>query len=151
MKNDMNQKILEMWEQGKSGSEIANVLGVTRSTVLGRINRLRRKHKIEYRAAKILVKSDRVVRTRDKAKPYKKLRVFVPVEQVIPKPKNSVSILDLQYWSCRYVLGDPKTPLDKIYCGQISEQGSYCKDHAQLCYQPVQINAKRPHSLRSPA
>lgn len=151
MKNDMNQKILEMWEQGRTGSEIANVLGVTRSTVLGRINRLRSKHQIGYRAAKILVKSDRVVRTRDKIKPYKKLRKFVPVEQVIPKPKHGVSILDLQYWSCRYIVGDPKTPLDKIYCGQVSEHKSYCKDHAQLCYQPVQINAKQPHSSRSPA
>lgn len=136
MKNDINQKILEMWEQGKSGGEIANELGVTRSSIMGRIHRMRNESNIKYRAKKISLKSDRIVRTRDKAKPYKKLRVFVPFEQVISKPKSGVSILDLQYWSCRYIIGDPKTPLDKIYCGQVSEHRSYCKDHAQLCYQP---------------
>lgn len=136
MKNNINQKILEMWEQGKSGGEIANKLGVTRSSIMGRIHRMRNESNIKYRAQKISVKSDRVVRTRDKAKPYKKSRTFVPVDQVIPKPKHGVNILDLQYWSCRYIVGDPKTPLDNIYCGQVSDHKSYCKDHAQLCYQP---------------
>lgn len=136
MKNDINQKILEMWEQGKSGGEIANKLGVTRSSIMGRIHRMRNESNIKYRAKNISVKSDRVVRTRDKAKSYKKLRTFIPVEQIIPKPKHSVSILDLQHWSCRYIVGDPKKPLDRIYCGQVSEKWSYCKDHAQLCYQP---------------
>lgn len=137
MKNNIDQIIIEMWEQGKSGGEIANELGVTRSSVMGRIYRLREAKKIKYRAQKILIKSDRIVRTKNKSKPYKKIRIFVPADQIISTPNTGVSILDLHFWSCRYVVGDPKMPLEKIYCGQVADKHSYCKDHKQLCYQPT--------------
>ena len=145
MIDDLSQKILQMWQEGKSGTEIGKTLGLTRSAVLGRIARMREKENIGYKVSKVFVKTNRVVRTGDKVFPYKRLRekievqqrIVASVEHLVPKSKTLISILDLKHWSCRYIAGDETKPLDRIYCGQEIEIGSYCKDHAAICYRPV--------------
>lgn len=39
-REEQNQAILEMWGEGKSASQIAKAVGLTRSNVLGRVRRL---------------------------------------------------------------------------------------------------------------
>ena len=62
-------------------------------------------------------------------KPGRLISVIQP--QPIPEeaPRSACSILDLQFDSCRWIVGNPKKPLDPIYCGGKTFSGCYCREH----------------------
>lgn len=45
------------------------------------------------------------------------------------KTKVGVGIMELKLNSCRYVVTS-----DHRFCGEATTRGSYCADHAKLCY-----------------
>jgi len=51
------------------------------------------------------------------------------------KPKQ-ITIMDLTYTSCRYVIGRDEE-LGSLFCGQKTYKRSYCPHHFQLCYVPI--------------
>jgi GcrA cell cycle regulator len=162
MDDDKNEIILEMWTSGTSASTIARKVCLTRSAVLGRIHRMRDKHSIKYRVSDIFVKTGRVIKPSSSHRSYRKERSFVPVRQISepvsrilapveyvrPVSETSVSIMDLKSWHCRYVVGDPSRPLDRIYCGQPSTRDSYCGAHAEICYKPFSSLQTRKNQNR---
>jgi len=149
-------KIIEMWNAGSSGSEIATALNLTRNAILGFVHRQRRsgvfveerasgrnneKEKAEKKKAKIEKKIE--------VKP--KIRMEMPrvditsafdINEYFSKPITGVSLLDLSYYSCRFIV---TTENDKppVYCGERVDRGSYCKPHADRCYIPARIKLEK--------
>ncbi|WP_366656446.1 GcrA family cell cycle regulator [Fodinicurvata sp. EGI_FJ10296] len=107
----------ELWGNGKSASEIAEILGgVSRNAVIGKAHRLQ----LSGRPSPIKGKGDMEVKT-----PRKK-----PKEEA-----QGATILSLTEHMCRWPIGDPKLPGFK-FCGKTTS-GSlpYCAEHAQAAYQ----------------
>ena len=51
-------------------------------------------------------------------------------------PPKKITIMDLTYTSCRYVIGNDEE-LGSLFCGQKTYKRSYCPHHFQLCYVPI--------------
>jgi len=136
------EKLRELWKQGHSGSEIANILGnTTRNAVIGKAHRL----KLEARAVskrterKINVEKNNVQENKNsklgrKAK-FKALLLDKNFEEENPK-----KLEELTDSTCRWPIGHPFE--EKFYfCGRTSmEKFPYCKLHLLYAYQPK--NAK---------
>ena len=136
------EKLKELWKQGHSGSQIANILGnTTRNAVIGKAHRL----KLEARAVskrterKINVEKNNVQENKNsklgrKAK-FKALLLDKNFEEENPK-----KLEELTDSTCRWPIGHPYE--EKFYfCGRTSmEKFPYCKLHLLYAYQPK--NAK---------
>jgi len=136
MKEDIDQKILKLWMDGKIGSEIAAKLKLTRNSVMGRLYRMRNKGLIEYKDPVVAAKAsasraeNRVPRAKKPYRsPYEQPQLPFPV-----KPRlDGVSLMELTSSSCRYVLNDG-APSQFRFCGAPKKTGSYCEDHHKVCY-----------------
>jgi hypothetical protein len=161
---DIDEKMIELWQTGLPASQIANALGITRNSVAGKLHRFKISGRIEKKnidtrllAIKEQVrKSDTnrsaeltkqkipevsLYKIEDKliplakvnAEPVGKLVNFVFHKEVPAPVKGSIKFADLTSKSCRYVVnsGDIK---DFLFCGKLKERGSYCEEHAKLCY-----------------
>ena len=52
------------------------------------------------------------------------------------EPDNPVTLQELTEFTCRFPIGDPKTP-EFRFCGAMPEEGKpYCRRHCLLSYQP---------------
>lgn len=131
--SDKNKTIIEMWNNGATGGDIAHTLSMTRSAVLGQIARLKQKGFILRVAKKQeVVKKTKEVKT-DKG--WKKKIEYVYVEKTVEEPQSFLDILELKYDSCRYIVGRDKNR-GALYCGAAIDKSSYCKEHHFLCYYP---------------
>ena len=143
------QRIMRMWNDNMSGRQIANELGISRNSVMGKIFRLKR-NGYDVRQGYETSKGTVVVKSAEKKKPkvkqqfnqrnYIRLPVFNPVPiYVAPEPEPTkplnLNIFDLKLYSCRYIMGNV-AGVDTVYCGLPVKRGSYCKAHAKLCYNP---------------
>lgn len=146
-------KIIELWNQGLTGQAIGDILGVSRCSVLGFINRLRCKgHVFDRPIQRSRLKKENVVKKI--VEQLKKENVVIKSKkneiQTVIKPKTvkqiikkepvkeacqSVDIIGLKPYSCRYpVSADDVFPV--MFCGKRQEHGSYCKEHGAICYYP---------------
>jgi hypothetical protein len=71
-------------------------------------------------------------------KPKPILRLVWPVAPVYDEPPKEevykpISLMELEFFSCRYVVTN-EDPQNALYCGRPKVRGSYCLDHAKLCY-----------------
>lgn len=115
------------WVGGASAALIANELGTTRNSVIGKVHRLglTRKHggaPKPYLPRAAYIPIDRIVRI---AKPSKPL-----ASVAIPVRIGGISIVALQPGDCRFPLWtDHRTPIaDKRFCGMPVLVGrSYCE------------------------
>lgn len=148
--------LTKLWASGKSASQIAaQIGGVTRNAVIGKVHRLglsgrgkvkaaaparpRRpaSAKAETAAAPVrpalrAVASDVLV---EKVQP---VAVVAPVanEVAIP-PSERVALVDLRDSMCRWPIGDPTTA-EFGFCGASAPSAlPYCAHHCQIAYQPV--------------
>ena len=103
---DAIKKILELWVDGMSFSQISIEVGLSKKEVSHYVYTLRVSGAVKLRA----------------------------------KPK--VTIMDLRYSSCRYIVGSDED-LGTLYCGEVVSQRSYCKEHYALCYIPAAIKTKK--------
>lgn len=111
--------LTKLWGEGKTASQIAEVLGgVTRNAVIGKAHRL----KLNKRASPI--------QTTRKQKVNPKIDMPANIGR-----GNEVSLLELKERSCRWPNGDPKKS-GFSFCGQGALAGlSYCPEHAAVAYQ----------------
>lgn len=122
---ETRQRVLELWNSGLTGGEIGKELGITKNSVVGIIDRLRRKG--------FFVKS-RGEGTFKVKKP--RPLVIPPIKETSSVIGTPTDILGLRFRSCRFIVeeGDAKTTR---YCNHRIYKQSFCKHHYGLCYVPI--------------
>lgn len=112
---------------GLTFHEIADKMGVSRSSIAGRC------HRLQLARGKSRPQMDK---PRPK-KPKTRQLPPEPIVRVLPatNAKGAVDAILATHWrSCRFAIGDPKKP-DFQFCGQVTEAGrSYCSDHYKVVY-----------------
>jgi hypothetical protein len=164
---DIDEKMIELWQKGHTAKHIANELGLTRNTIAGKLYRFKLsgridKKNIDERLSNIKEQSRKVNASRspelakqktpevslykieDKLIPLAKINtdfIGTPVNFVLHKEEPApvgkpLRFEQLTSRSCRYIInnGDAK---DFLFCGQTKERGSYCEEHAKLCYYTI--------------
>lgn len=146
---DRVQVLRQEWQDGATGSEIARIIGTTRSAIMGKVSRLRKDDRLG--SAEVRAKA---LRSRTK-KPAHRDRA-----KAVPKPKNApraiiapipppaiieggVPFMELGHEHCRAVVGHdgflarfcggPKTV--RIVRGK-PNMSAYCDDHHNQYHQP---------------
>ncbi len=168
--DELVDQLRQAWTDGKSASQIANLLGhgLTRNAVIGKVHRLGLAGRAKSSsAASIHARSSqpRVIRTaapRQAAAPtarivrgatalaYHAQPLAEPepdLESVVLPMSLRVTIIELKESMCRWPLGDPTSP-DFRYCGSATQAGPYCPYHGRLAYQPA--DARRRDRDRRP-
>jgi hypothetical protein len=145
--DQLTQKILRLWEENKSASQIGQELGVTKNVVIGRVTRARMSGVKLTRAIGIrrgvpspkplVVKNRRIIREfKLRCEPLPVLEMITP-EQI----KKSIPLSQLTSRSCRYILNDDRS--HPIYCGAQKEKKSYCCKHYALCYYALSAGPRK--------
>ncbi len=135
---DRDLTILKMWSEGKTGSEIAEFLGTTRSSILGRLYRLREKG-VDTGKKLSAAPKPQSVQTPAHKKKRRLVIKRIPAHPTSAAPKKTqqafigITITQLTNRSCRYILNDGESE-DYLYCGQVRSRGAYCNHHAKMCY-----------------
>jgi hypothetical protein len=145
----LDQTLIDMWNDDKTGSEIAEALGMSRSAVMGKLYRLRAAKYIEYKTIPVRHKDDTPEkRAKREKRPYRS-PYLGPVVPLPPKPAVTVNtqgigLMDLRRSSCRFIINDGPAQ-GFLFCGKEKEKGPYCADHRKLCYVKVQ-----PRKIKGP-
>jgi hypothetical protein len=135
---------VQLWNEGKTGLQMAEELGTTRSAVLGRAARMQAKGLIAKRIDKAARVDKIPVQPAEVIMPKRKpvvepvapvLRLVWPVDPEPPAVDDGkpIGLMDLKHSSCRFVV-DNSDPQNALYCGRPKARKSYCADHAKLCY-----------------
>ena len=107
--NKKIDKLKELWEQGDMAVEIAEVFGVTKNAIIGKVNRL-----------------NLAPRKRGGSQRIKRPREFVPINA---EPENPTPLESLTSDQCKFPLWDKPTD-PKLFCGRGRwDRASYCKMH----------------------
>ena len=157
---EVQAAIVRLWNGGKSGLQVATELGITRSSVLGHIKRLRNKG-YDLRAAPLnlvkKVKGDAPPPPRKKKEIINKLfdngkeavehevieilqrEIVVDVKIEPANEGDGILLTDLRMLSCRAIVSDEGDHIDWRYCGATitSGKGAYCNGHRAIYYQPL--------------
>ena len=150
-----NEKlVIKMWEDGKTASEIAIAVGISRNAIAGKLHRLRTSHAIGYKSLQRRVaamkanatKMDRkIVRVGEarlkemeleQAKSAKEDIRPLAMEPVRKPTGRPVPLMKLGPLSCRYVVSGVMTK-DFLFCNEVKKTGSsYCPEHHARCCVP---------------
>jgi GcrA cell cycle regulator len=130
-----DERILKLWAEGNSSSVIADIIGRSRNSVIGRLSRLRKEGQTVELRGKVMppVRKPRAV----KPKP-----VPAPTETKKPTASTLVSglvksLLNLRANQCRW-------PLDDKFCDEVREDGRpYCAHHRKLSFRPAPPRKRR--------
>jgi GcrA cell cycle regulator len=134
-------RLSELWLAGTTGLEIAGLLGVSRSSVMGKLRRLgllrqdRPRMPIVRRVARLLKSSEQSSRPQIPQMRTNKRPLPPPEPYQAPPPPpdppiGSFSLLDLRAGHCRWPEGS-RAPY--AFCGAPqASQSSYCPEHARL-------------------
>lgn len=142
--------IIELWDKGFSGYQISVALKTTRSAILGKISRMRRKgmtFQRSYNPSKVKGKvkpptpvnlppitiSVQALKIK-KPEPAPKPIVIVAPE---PPPYNGrpITIMETTNFTCKYSVSGSRAP-NYLFCGAPTYKNSYCKHHYDVCYTP---------------
>jgi hypothetical protein len=149
--------MIEMWLNGKTGSEIAEVLNTTRNAIMGKLKRLRDKGLIEYK----VIPPGKPASTNILLLPIKNRRILreikagereAPQVFVVPEKKNTpkfpVRFFGLNRLTCKFPINDGE-PQNLLFCGDDRNEGSsYCDRHHKICY--VAGSSENDRSKRRP-
>lgn len=144
-------KLKQMWDEGRTGTEIAKALGMTRNAVMGRIHRLRGKGVQMGSRPAVKPKKDKTAPTtkvitmpfvmpkyHKKPKAKKEVEeVAEVIELVIPQPEPKLrnrpkTLMQLKPFDCRWIRPD------NLYCGEEAKSARtpWCTEHYALVYAP---------------
>ena len=139
---ERDREIIALWEKGLTGGQIAKELHTTRSAILGKLRRLRLDGHVSY---KMNAKVDLKKATPQKIKAAKSFNLNKKISRIaipptpLPKPRpikhEPIKFMDLTPFSCRYVVNEGHASTF-LFCGKPKTKGSYCADHASICYVP---------------
>lgn len=140
--HDIQKKIVDLWETGKTAGEIGKLLEISRNSVMGHLYRLRQA------GVKMRQRSEPVSKTNPPPKkpigvqkmprraPAPRKLTFAEIEVIRdPTPSGKpVPLIELKSSSCRYVVSG-QAPKDYLFCNeQRQEESSYCPHHHKICY-----------------
>lgn len=138
----------QYWNEGWPTSDIAKRLGTTRNSVIGRVDRLKRKGELSARfsGGEELAKAKRIEKKiKTQATPVP-LHHFINSKPVPPTPLPEtplsssflgLTMEELEPWQCRYPAGGERgKPI--TFCGQRRRQNSsYCDHCHNICWVPL--------------
>jgi len=138
---DRDKKMLELWDQGYSASQVGKEINMTRNAVMGRIGRLRKAGFLGYKT-----KSPPIHRVSKLSKQVDLMRAevrdLIDKKKQAFKEKNGITLLELTSQTCKYsISGDDASSYR--FCGKEPWKNSYCKDHYSLCYIPSEVRKKK--------
>jgi hypothetical protein len=133
---DEYKEMIEMWKKGATSSELAKHFGVTRNTIMGRLNRLRIAGFVEYKKQPPLVPIPAKQR-KEEQKEF--INIFFKKKEEVQASKENISFMELKHSSCRYVVSGEKAS-EFMFCGKQIWKKSYCEHHHKICMFP---SAKR--------
>lgn len=166
---EQTRVLKELWAQGLSAELIvAKIGGVTRSAVLGKVRRLKLKHRQTVKKAREAKpkenepkrprgrppkpKPPKAERPKRPIKPPKAVKAKPPAALIIFDAPESqeISLEELKGTTCHWPNGDPLEP-DFSFCGQPTEDPKrpYCPYHLQLAYVPGSAWECRPRRYRN--
>lgn len=147
------EALRELVAKGLTSQAIADALGTTKGTVMGRVRVLGLKLKQRPGYAKHLPKDARKnnnpcgwsgVPKRIAAPPRPPMKPkdgnrYVPSLPVVRPVAAPVALMKLHRRSCRYIGERPELlTLDtRIYCGALTDGGSWCPEHKARCVVPL--------------
>jgi len=146
---EKKRRIEKMWAEHFTSGQIALEIGVTRSSVMGYVNR------------KKLLRNPGIV-TNNRKEPLKKKERHIKLIAVngkmirrrsvtiTPQKTSSIknSLMELKADSCRFVIGEVAAE-KTVYCCQPAKKNSYCEFHAELCYIKPRSEEKRERKKKS--
>lgn len=159
--DEIVEQLKQHWMDGKSASQIANLLGngLTRNAIIGKVHRLGLAGRAKSSSASVPrprrlapPPAHRVAGPRLSASAPRMMRGATALalapqaleeieqpefESVVVPMSLRVTIVELKELMCRWPLGDPATS-EFRYCGSPTASGPYCAYHAGLAYQPAQ-------------
>ena len=139
---DKEKKLKQLWTEGHSASQIAEILGnTTRNAVIGKAHRLKLKGRLVTKksAIKTTVEKNDISEVKNQ-KLGRKARFKALLLDKNFEPENPTKLEDLIDGNCRWPLGEKMKPAS-LFCGRKSiEKFPYCKLHLLYAYQPK--NAK---------
>jgi hypothetical protein len=144
------QLIIDLWDKNYSGYQIAVALKTTRSAILGKISRMRRRgitFKRAYDPTRAKKNANTLPSTKlppikvnnqvlKMVKPEPPPKPVVVIEEPVPKYTGKpIPIMELTNSRCKYSVSG-KQPKDFLFCGGPTYKRSYCKHHFEVCYVP---------------
>ena len=144
------ESLKKLWLEGLSASQIAKQLGgVTRNAVIGKVHRLG----LSGRAApsqpqRSVFRAPRPARAPVAAAPVARrpapAPIAAPTQVALREEPGSATVLTLGAHMCKWPIGDPSTD-EFSFCGRRTggDEGPYCREHAQIAYQPQPKRTKR--------
>jgi GcrA cell cycle regulator len=132
-------RAVQLWQDGKSASEIGRIIGATRNAVIGKLHRMGHRR---GRQAPPKPKRNRPQPLTSWKKSTKAERT-PPRRRADPPPAPDMRLLTLEQLeadSCRFIIGDARDPAHR-YCG--ADGAPWCAFHRALVYQPAQVEPDR--------
>jgi GcrA cell cycle regulator len=126
------KRLADLWRDGKSASEVAAALGVTRNAVIGKVHRLGLSGDGRHAQARPAKPStQRPSRPRAVRAPPGPQRAFVTeaLTGLVP------CLEDLPRRACHWPIGDPKAE-DFAFCGRRADVQPYCPVHRAVAVAP---------------
>jgi hypothetical protein len=140
--SEREHKIIDLWESGLTGTQIAQELETTRSAILGKLRRLRLDGHVSYKMnVKVDLKgaSKRQINIAKSFNLNRKTSRLVQPPKPLPKPRpikhEPIKFMDLTPFSCRYIVNEGHASTF-LFCGKPKTNRAYCSDHAKICYIP---------------
>lgn len=131
--------LTDLWTAGKTGSECAEALGISRNAALGKAYRLglparvRATPKPMSRPRAPRPPKPVIARPAPAPRPAKPARVVAPPPAPMPPKCHPVSLMAVVYGQCRFPVAGWAGPDAPFYCGSPSTDGrSYCRWHQRI-------------------
>jgi GcrA cell cycle regulator len=149
---DRVEMLAKLWEEGLSASAIAaQIGGVTRNAVIGKVHRLGLAGRIKPAATAIppktkkdgagMVSGNLALKTEEQPQAQESVMTLYP-DNVIPMAQR-VNLMGLKESTCRFPVGDP-TSKDFYFCGGRSDINTpYCAFHSRITYQGASERKQR--------
>jgi hypothetical protein len=142
---DRTEKLRELWSEGHTASQIGNVLGVSRNSVIGVVHRRGWQRRLDPHCNSTgrVEQVRRVRRERYAAARPAKVRKEKPAPEPAPIPVEPLHIpfLERQVGQCRAIT-DATRNAQRV-CGHLIEgDGAFCRWHRAIYYVPADPKKK---------
>lgn len=177
---DIDEKMIELWQKGHTAKYIATELGLTRNTIAGKLYRLKMSGRIDKKNINARLLAIKEQERKANAGRSPELAKQTPTEvtlykiedKLIPLAKVETAAVGkpLNLIVCKEVPAPVGKPLrfeqlrsqscryvinsgnvkDFLFCGKPKERGAYCEEHAKLCYYTLIRTPKNESKTQSP-